>query len=65
MNPVKVEHHIKHLQDLHYSVDLQIKQAFNNYSSDVQIQQLKKKKLQLKDQIDYYKKQLNESSSNN
>lgn len=58
MNKVKMEHHIVHLQRLHDSVDKQIQHMYREYGNDIAVQQLKKKKLKLKDEIEQCKKEL-------
>ena len=58
MDKLKMQHHIVHLQQLHDSVDKQIKQVYREYGSDIAVQQLKKKKLKLKDEIEQCKKEL-------
>lgn len=58
MNKVKMQHHIAHLEQLHDSVDKQIQKIYREYGNDVAVQQLKKKKLKLKDEIESCKKEL-------
>ena len=58
MDKVKMQHHIAHLQHLHDSVDKQIQQIYREYGNDIAVQQLKKKKLKLKDEIEACKKEL-------
>ena len=54
MDKVKIEHHIKHLQEKHDDLDKRLKST----SSDYIITVLKKEKLQLKDEIERFKKQI-------
>lgn len=54
MDKVKVEHHIKHLQEKHDDLDKRLKTASADYIARV----LKKEKLQLKDEIERFKKQI-------
>lgn len=54
MDKVKVEHHIKHLQEQHDALDKRIKPTTADYITRV----LKKEKLQLKDEIERLKKQI-------
>lgn len=58
MNKEKMQHHIAHLEQLHDSVDKQIEKVYREYGNDISIQQLKKKKLKLKDEIEHCKKEL-------
>ena len=58
MNKIKLQHHIAHLKQLHDSVDKQIQKIYREYGNDVAVQQLKKKKLKLKDEIESCKKEL-------
>lgn len=52
----KVEGHIQALQQMHDDLDKQIKEEYIRYGNDALVQSLKKKKLQLKDEIEQYKK---------
>jgi hypothetical protein len=54
----KLENHIKHLQEKHDALDEEIIKEFANYTSDVEIENLKKEKLHLKDEIEKFKHQL-------
>lgn len=58
MDRLKIEHHIKHLQDLHDELDKQIKEEYAHYGEDRLVTELKKKKLKLKDEIEGFKSQL-------
>lgn len=58
MNKEKMQHHIAHLEQLHDSVDKQIEKIYREYGNDISIQQLKKKKLKLKDEIEHCKKEI-------
>lgn len=58
MNKEKMQHHIAHLERLHDSVDKQIEKVYREYGNDISIQQLKKKKLKLKDEIEHCKKEI-------
>ena len=59
MDKLKMEHHIKVLEDKHKSLNKTIDnlEKLGNFS-DFQIEVMKKQRLQLKDQIEHYKKQL-------
>lgn len=62
MNDQKMQHHIAHLQQLHDSVDKQIQKIYREFGNDIAVQQLKKKKLKLKDEIEQCKKSLSSST---
>jgi hypothetical protein len=54
----KLERHIYYLQAYHDDLDRQIKEDIRNYKDDALVATLKKKKLNLKDEIEQFKKQL-------
>lgn len=58
MDKLKIQHHIKHLQELHDDLDKQIQEQFSHYGNDRLVTELKKKKLKLKDEIEGFKNQL-------
>ncbi len=49
----KLEGHIQHLQQVHDDLDKQIKEDYIQYGDDALVQSLKKRKLHLKDEIEY------------
>ena len=55
-----MEEFIMHLEDLHKAVGKQIEVNYHQYDDDMHVRMLKKKKLELKDQIEHYKKKLEE-----
>ena len=55
---MKIEHHIKHLQQIHEDLDKQIHEEEKHYGNDRLIVVLKKKKLKIKDEIEGFKGQL-------
>jgi hypothetical protein len=55
---LSIEHHIKHLEEQHRDIDKQIQEDYKHYGNDRLVTTLKKKKLQLKDEIENFKKQL-------
>ena len=64
MDALSIKHHIEHLEELHRNVDIQIRETQKHYGEDNAVTTLKKKKLRIKDQIEYYKdKQTNASNS--
>lgn len=60
MTKREMEEFIMHLEDLHQAVDKQIEVNYRQYDDDMHVRMLKKKKLELKDQIEHYKKKLEE-----
>lgn len=54
----KLEHHIKHLQEKHDKLDKEIKDMYIDNTSDLIMEQAKKKKLKLKDQIEECKRKI-------
>ena len=58
MDKLSLEHHIKHLEELHRDIDRQINEYYKNYGEDRLVATLKKKKLHLKDEIENFKRQL-------
>jgi hypothetical protein len=58
MDRLKLEHHLKHLQTLHESLDAEIKKKYGSYGNDSLITEMKKKKLKLKEEIESIKQQL-------
>ena len=54
----KLEGHIQHLQQIHDDLDKQIEEDIKNYKEDRLVIALKKRKLQLKDEIGHYQKEL-------
>jgi uncharacterized protein YdcH (DUF465 family) len=59
MDKLKLEHHVKVLEDKHKTLNKTIDtlEKIGTYS-DFQMEIMKKQRLQLKDQIEHYKKQL-------
>jgi hypothetical protein len=58
MNVEKIQHHIKHLEEMHKNIDNLIKDSIKHYGNDQEVVELKKKKLKLKDEIENFKKQI-------
>ena len=63
MNAEKLRHHIKHLQEMHDDLDVQIQKDYARFKDDALVTYLKKKKLQLKDEIESFKRQIQELES--
>ena len=58
MDKLKIEHHIKHLQELHDELDKKLHEEESHHGNCAIISVLKKKKLKLKDEIEGFKNQL-------
>lgn len=58
INTQKIQHHIKHLQEMHDDLDKEIQKQYDEYGDDMLVNYLKKKKLSLKDEIESLKKHL-------
>jgi hypothetical protein len=54
----KLENHIKHLQEKHDLLDAKITESYKNYKSDTEVEDLKKSKLHLRDEIEKLKHQI-------
>lgn len=63
MNPEKIQHHIRHLQEYHDDLDKQIEKDYEQYRDDRLVAVMKKKKLALKDEIEHFKKQLEKAGN--
>lgn len=58
----KLQHHIKHLEQLHETIDKQIEAEFKLYGSQAVVTRMKKEKLRLKDEIEKTKVKLNDTT---
>lgn len=58
ITPEKLKHHISHLQEQHDDLDKQIQELYEHHTEDLKVEELKKKKLHLKDEIERFKKKL-------
>jgi len=58
MTKRELQDFIMHLEDIHRAVDKQIEVHYRQYDDDMHVKMLKKKKLDLKDQIEHYTKKL-------
>lgn len=54
----KLQHHISHLQEKHQELDKKIWELDCHYDESIECHNLKKQKLKIKDQIEAFKKQL-------
>jgi hypothetical protein len=57
MDKLKLEHHIKHLEDKHKELENNLTEAKLHYD-DILTSKLKKEKLKLKDEIEKFKRQI-------
>ena len=58
MNKTSLERHIKYLEIRHRDLDNQIQEDYKHYGNDRLVTTLKKQKLNLKDEIENFKRQL-------
>ena len=58
MDADKIKNHIKHLQQEHDELDVQLAEQIKHYGEDRLVTILKKKKLRLKDEIEAFKMKL-------
>ena len=58
MDKTSLEHHIKHLEEQHHSLDKEVKEMYIKYGDDALVQSMKKRKLHLKDEIEQFKRQI-------
>ena len=63
MNAEKLRHHVKHLQEMHDDLDVQIQKDYERFKDDALVTFLKKKKLQLRDEIEHFKRQIEQLES--
>lgn len=54
----KLEHHIKHLQEQHDRLDREIKELYDHHTDDFKVENLKKQKLNIRDDIERIKRQI-------
>lgn len=48
----KLIHHIETMRERHDDLDKQIKELYEHHANDLKVEELKKKKLKLKDEIE-------------
>lgn len=60
MNEEKIQHHVKVLKDRKKELDKLIEVSYNEWTDDEIVNQMKIKKLKLKDEIAKYEKMLSE-----
>ena len=58
MDKQKLEHHLTHLEKVHRELDAEIIKEEKHYGNDALVTAMKKKKLQLKTEIENLKTQL-------
>lgn len=54
----KLQHHLSHLKEKHDTLDKEIKDAYLDNVSDIEVEKMKKQKLKLKDEMESCKKQI-------
>jgi hypothetical protein len=62
MNREKIEHHLVHLEKVHRELDAEIIKEEKHYGNDALVKVMKKKKLQLKTEIENLKRQLEDET---
>jgi hypothetical protein len=60
MDAEKIKNHIKHLQQEHDELDVQLAEQIKHYGEDRLVTMIKKRKLRLKDEIQSLKVKINE-----
>jgi len=55
----KLIHHVEHLKEKHDNLDKQIKELYEHHTDDFKVEDLKKKKLAIKDEIEQTNKRIN------
>ncbi len=60
---MSVQSHLSSLHQKHESLEEKINDAFTHHVSDTEVAQLKKEKLRLKDEIEFYNTQLETKQS--
>jgi len=58
-NAHKLIHHIETLKEKHDALDAQIKELYDHHTDNFKVEELKKKKLKLKDEIQLNQTKLN------
>ena len=58
MDAEKIKNHIKHLQQEHDELDVQLAEQQKHYGEDRLVTMIKKRKLKLKDEIEAFKSKL-------
>ncbi len=54
----KLIHHVEHLKDKHDKLDKQIKELYEHHTDDLKVEDLKKKKLLIRDEIEQTNKRI-------
>jgi hypothetical protein len=58
MDKIKLEHHIKHLEERHSDLDKKIKDGFSHYITDTNLQKIKFEKATVKRELEETKEKL-------
>ena len=59
MTREKLIHHVEHLKEKHDKLDRQIKELYEHHADDFKVEDLKKQKLKLSDEIEQTNKKIN------
>lgn len=62
MDVTKAQHHLKHLEKVHRELDSEIIKEERHYGNDALVTSMKKKKLQLKIEIENLKRQIEDET---
>ena len=60
LTKAKIQHHIKHLQEQHDTLEDRVEKEYKAYGDDYVVSRLKKEKLELKDEIERMRLKLND-----
>ncbi len=56
----KLINHVEHLKEKHDELDKQIQELYNHHTDDFKVEDLKKKKLKLRDEIEQTNRKIND-----
>jgi hypothetical protein len=56
----KLINHVEHLKEKHDELDKQIQELYEHHTADLKVEELKKKKLKLKDEIEQTNRKIND-----
>lgn len=60
MTREKLIHHVEHLKEKHDVLDKQIQELYEHHTNDFKVEDLKKKKLKLRDEIEQTNRKIND-----
>lgn len=59
MTREKLIHHLESLREKHDDLDKQIRDMYGHHDSDLKVEEMKKKKLKLKDEMEQMRQKIN------